>query len=203
MPVFAYLRVSTVDQTTGQQKSQIANAGYKVANDRVYAEQGVSGKVPALQRPKFKELEGRLDAGDTLVVVKLDRLGRDTLDVITTIQKLIGKGVSVAVLGLGVLDGSPQSNLTMTMLIAISSFERELISERTKAKLSQMRAEGIRLGRPRKVDDETLRARATELFGQGLSWRRVANETNIALSTLQRLMKPTASNTSAIAEKAS
>jgi putative DNA-invertase from lambdoid prophage Rac len=123
------------------------------------------------------------------VVVKLDRLGRDTLDVISTIQKLIEKGVVVVVLGLGTLDRSPQSNLTMTMLVAISQFERELISERTKAKLTQLKAEGVKLGRPAKFSDQSIRAKAASLFDSGLSWRKVAGELGVALSTLQRLMK--------------
>ena len=189
MPSFAYLRVSTLDQSTTQQLTQITSAGYKIEADRVYSESGVSGKIPALQRPKFRELEGRLDTGAVLVVTKLDRLGRDTLDVIVTIQALVAKGVKVAVLGLGTLDGSPQSNLTMTMLIAISQFERELISERTKAKLAQLKLEGIKLGRPIKINDATLRIEAKKLFDAGCSWRKVARQLGVALSTLQRMMK--------------
>ena len=188
MATFAYLRVSTADQTTEQQLKQILDAGYAVENDRLYVEQGVSGKVPALQREQFKRLHDRLSAQDTLIVAKLDRLGRDTLDVISTIENLTSLGVSVVVLGLGVLDQSPQSRLTLTMLAAISQFERELISERTKAKLAQLKSEGVKLGRPVKFDDVTLKARADDLFGQGLSWRRVAGELGIAVSTLQRLM---------------
>jgi putative DNA-invertase from lambdoid prophage Rac len=189
MATFAYLRVSTTDQTTEQQLKQILDAGYAVESDRVYVELGVSGKVPALQREQFKRLHDRLSKQDTIIVAKLDRLGRDTLDVISTIENLTGIGVSVVVLGLGVLDQSPQSRLTLTMLAAISQFERELISERTKAKLAQLKAEGVKLGRPMKIDDVALRARADELFGQGLSWRKVASELGVALSTLQRLMK--------------
>lgn len=189
MATFAYLRVSTTDQTTEQQLKQILDAGYAVESDRVYVELGVSGKVPALQREQFRRLHDRLSKQDTIIVAKLDRLGRDTLDVISTIENLTGMGVSVVVLGLGVLDQSPQSRLTLTMLAAISQFERELISERTKAKLAQLKAEGVKLGRPMKIDDVALRARADELFGQGLSWRKVANELGVALSTLQRLMK--------------
>ena len=189
MATFAYLRVSTTDQTTEQQLMQIVDAGYSVESDRVYVEQGVSGKVPALQREQFRRLHDRLSKQDTIVVAKLDRLGRDTLDVISTIENLTGLGVSVVVLGLGVLDQSPQSRLTLTMLAAISQFERELISERTKAKLAKLKAEGVKLGRPVKFDDEALRERAESLFSQGLSWRKVASELGIALSTLQRLMK--------------
>ena len=190
MSVFAYLRVSTVDQTTEQQLSQIESAGHKVARDRVFIEHGISGKIPALQREQFQRLHDRMTSGDTLIVARLDRLGRDTLDVITTIDNLIARGVSVNVLGLGVLDNTPQSRLTLTMLSAISEFERGLISERTKAKLRQMKADGIRLGRPVKISDETLKTKALSLFSEGKSWRKVARELNIALSTLQRMMKP-------------
>ncbi len=192
MATFAYLRVSTTDQTTEQQLKQILDAGYAVESDRVYVELGVSGKVPALQREQFRRLHDRLSKQDRIIVSKLDRLGRDTLDVISTIEKLTEMGVSVVVLGLGVLDQSPQSRLTLTMLAAISQFERELISERTKAKLAQLKAEGVKLGRPVKIDDAALKVRAEVLFGQGLSWRKVASELGVALSTLQRLMKSSA-----------
>lgn len=192
MATFAYLRVSTNDQTTEQQLKQILDAGHSVESDRVYVEQGVSGKVPALQREQFKRLHDRLSAQDSIIVAKLDRLGRDTLDVISTIESLTAMGVSVVVLGLGVLDQSPQSRLTLTMLAAIGQFERELISERTKAKLAQLKAEGVKLGRPVKFDDATLRARAEELFAQGFSWRKVASELGVALSTLQRMMRASA-----------
>lgn len=189
MPTFAYLRVSTTDQTTEQQLRQINDSGYNVEKHLVYVEQGVSGKVPALQRVEFSKLNERLHEGDTLIVAKLDRLGRDTLDVITTIKTLTRRGVAVVVLGLGTLDDTPQSKLTLTMLAAISQFERELISERTKAKLAQLKADGVKLGRPVKANDDALRDRAKLLFADGLSWRKVAAELGIALSTLQRLMK--------------
>ncbi len=189
MASFAYLRVSTQDQTTDQQMKQIKDAGYTVEPDRVFVEQGVSGKVPALQREQFKRLDDRLAVGDSLIVVKLDRLGRNTLDVISTIENLTSRGVAVVVLGLGTLDQSPQSRLTLTMLAAISQFERDLISERTKAKLSQLKANGKQLGRPAKVKDAEVKAQAERLFSEGKSWRKVAKEMNMALSTLQRMMK--------------
>lgn len=170
--------------------SQITASGFTVKRDRVFIEQGVSGKIPALQREQFKRLNDRLSSGDELVVVKLDRLGRDMLDVIHTIDSLIARGVTLTVLGLGgKLDNSPQNRLTLAMLSAISEFERSLISERTKAKLAQLKADGVKLGRPVKINDEVLKTKAQELFSSGLSWRKVAAELDIALSTLQRLMK--------------
>lgn len=192
MATFAYLRVSTKDQTTEQQLGQIHGAGHQVEKDRVYVEQGVSGKVPALQREQFAKLNERMDAGDTLVVTKLDRLGRDMLDVIATIRDLTERGVAIVILGLGTLDRTPQAKLTFAMLAAISEYERDLISERTKAKLAQLKADGKKLGRPVKVTDDALREKAEALFAQNLSWRKVAAELGIALSTLQRMKKSAA-----------
>jgi len=98
---FAYLRVSTSDQTTSQQLSQISGAGFQVDPDRVFVESGVGGNVPVLQREQFKRLNERLSSGDILHVVKLDRLGRDMLDVVGTIDNFIKRGVAVNVIGLG------------------------------------------------------------------------------------------------------
>lgn len=189
MPSFAYLRVSTNEQTTEQQLRQIKEAGHAVEGDRVYVEHGVSGKVPALKREQFARLHERLKAGDVVIVAKLDRLGRDVLDVVATVQELTKKGIVLDVLGLGRLDSSAQSRLTLNMLAAISQFEREIIGERTKAKLAQLKADGVKLGRPVKINDEQLRERARTLLDAKVSWRKVATELNIALSTLQRLMK--------------
>lgn len=189
MATFAYLRVSTKDQTTEQQLAQLEGAGYQIEKDRAYVEQGVSGKVPALQREQFSKLNERMDSGDSLIVTKLDRLGRDMLDVIATIRDLTERGISIVILGLGTLDSTPQSKLTLAMLAAISEYERDLISERTKAKLAQLKADGVKLGRPVKASDDALRQKAESLFAQNMSWRKVAAELGVALSTLQRMMK--------------
>lgn len=189
MATFAYLRVSTKDQTTEQQLTQIRATGHSVEQDRVFIEHGVGGKVPALQREQFHRLNDRLNTGDVLVVTKLDRLGRDILDVIATVRSLADRGITLVVLGLGTLDNSAQSNLTLNMLAAISEFERQIISERTKAKLDQKKADGVKLGRPVKFTDGGLKAKAQELFDSGSSWRTTAKTLGVSLSTLQRMMK--------------
>lgn len=101
--LFAYCRVSTLEQNTDNQIQEIEQAGYKVEPKRTYVEQ-ISGTVPAAQRPEFQKLMIKLDEGDTLVVTKLDRLGRDSIDVQLTIGKLQNLGVRVIVLQLGNLD---------------------------------------------------------------------------------------------------
>ncbi len=189
MATFAYLRISTKDQTTEQQLTHIESAGYKIEKDRVFIETGVSGKVPALQREQFQRLNDRLSNSSTLVVNRLDRLGRDILDVITTVRDLTDRGVTLVVLGLGTLDNSAQSNLTLNMLAAISEFERQIISERTKSKLDQLKRDGVKLGRPVKVGNDELKSKAKDLITGGLSWRKTANELNVSLSTIQRMMK--------------
>jgi len=189
MATFCYLRVSTQDQTTEQQLTQITNAGHHVEKDRVFVEHGVSGKIPALQREQFQRLNDRLHPGDILVVTKLDRLGRDILDVIETVRSFTSRGIALVVLGLGTLDNSAQSNLTLNMLAAISEFERAVISERTKAKLAQLKADGVKLGRPAKADNAELKIRAKKLLDDGISWRKTAKEIGVSLSTLQRMLK--------------
>jgi putative DNA-invertase from lambdoid prophage Rac len=192
MATFAYLRISTKDQTTEQQMTQINAAGFSVDKDRIFIEHGVSGKVPALQREQFHRLNDRLFENDQLVVNRLDRLGRDILDVIATVRNLTDRGITLVVLGLGTLDNSAQSNLTLNMLAAISEFERQIIGERTKAKLDQLKSEGKKLGRPVKVSNDELKAKTQELIAGGLSWRKTAAQVGVSLSTVQRIMKAAA-----------
>jgi len=145
---FAYLRVSTIGQTTENQLREIIAAGFHVEPRRVVAET-VSGGVAAAQRRGFARLLDRLEAGDVLVVTKLDRLGRNAIDVGVTVKKLAEMGVRVHCLALGGVDlTSSAGKLTMSVINAVAEFERDLLVERTQAGLSRARAEGRKLGRP-------------------------------------------------------
>ena len=97
--VFAYARVSTVEQLTENQRGEIAAAGYAV-EPRRFVEEQVSGSVPATQRPGFVKLLDKLERGDTLVVTKLDRLGRDSIDVQQTVERFASEGIRLVVLQL-------------------------------------------------------------------------------------------------------
>lgn len=146
--VFAYCRVSTAGQTTENQAQEIKSAGFDLQPQRVI-EETVSGSVMALQRPGFAKLIERLEEGDVLVVTKLDRLGRNAIDVQSTVERLEGKGIKVHCLALGGADlTSPTSKMMMTVLAAVAQFERDLLIERTHAGLERAKAEGKRLGRP-------------------------------------------------------
>ena len=156
--VFAYARVSTVEQLTENQREQIARAGYDIAPKRFIEEQS-SGSVPAEQRPGFQRLLERMDEGDTLVVTKLDRIGRDSIDVQQTVERFQSEGIRLVVLQLGNLDlTSSAGALMVKMLAAVADFERDLIIERTQAGQARARAAGTHMGRPSKTTPDQQRA---------------------------------------------
>jgi putative DNA-invertase from lambdoid prophage Rac len=146
--VFAYCRVSTADQTTDNQVREIASAGFSVSPQRTIAET-VSGSVAASERAGFGMLLNKLEAGDVLVVTKLDRLGRNAMDVRATVEALASLGVRVHCLALGGVDlTSPAGKMTMGVIAAVAEFERDLLIERTQAGLARAKSEGKQLGRP-------------------------------------------------------
>ena len=145
---FAYARVSTLEQDTQNQLGEIEAAGFKVEPHRVIVET-VSGSVALTQRKGFTRLLDKMEAGDVLVVTKLDRLGRDAVDVSTTVAKLEELGIKVHCLALGGVDlTSSAGKLTMGVINAVAQFERDLLIERTQAGLARAKAEGKTLGRP-------------------------------------------------------
>lgn len=153
--VFGYGRVSTGQQTAENQRLELDQAGYKVEPDFWFADEGISGKVAASQRPAFKAMLGQIRKGETLVVSKLDRLGRDAIDVLQTVRQLGERSVRVVVLQLGNTDlTSPAGKLLLSMLAAVAEMERDLLVERTQAGLARAKAEGKALGRPPKTTPE-------------------------------------------------
>ena len=123
----------------------------------------VSGSVEAAAREGFGKLLNKLESGDILVVTKLDRLGRNAMDVRATVEALTGMGVKVHCLALGSLDlTSAAGKMTMGVINAVAEFERDLLIERTQSGLARAKAEGKILGRPHSltaVQAETVRVR--------------------------------------------
>jgi DNA invertase Pin-like site-specific DNA recombinase len=155
MQVFGYGRVSTGQQTATNQRLELEQAGYVIEDGFWFADEGVSGKVSADQRPAFRAMLGQIRKGETLVVSKLDRLGRDAVDVLQTIRTLSDRGIKVIVLQLGNTDlTSPAGKLLLSMLAAVAEMERDLLIERTQAGLARAKAEGKTLGRPSKTTPE-------------------------------------------------
>ncbi len=183
---FAYLRVSTNGQTTDNQLQEIKASGFKVEPRRVVTET-VSGNVATAQRRGFTRLLDRLEPGDVLVVTKLDRLGRNVMDVSSTITKLAELGVRVHCLALGGVDlTSSTGKLTMNVLNAVAEFERDLLVERTQAGLSRAKAEGKTLGRPLSLTEDQRRAVERRL-GEGVTVSALAREFNTSRQTITRV----------------
>ena len=186
MRIFAYCRVSTLDQTTDNQVQEISAAGHDVKPSRIVVET-ISGSVAASQRPGFKKLLERLETGDVLIVTKLDRLGRNAMDVRETVDTLAGMGVQVKCLQLGGVDlTSPAGRMTMQVISAVAEFERDLLIERTQSGLARAKQEGKKLGR-REALNPAKQAEVREQLKRGESVRALATEFGVARSTIMRI----------------
>ncbi len=150
MTVIAYTRVSTDDQTCENQRRAIEGR-YNVS--KVFSDDGVSGATPAAQRPAMASLLAYVREGDTVVVAAIDRLGRDTIDVLTTVEALKTKGVSVVSMRVGFDLATDAGKLMLTMLAAVAELERSNMKARQMAGLERARAEGRHLGRRKAIDD--------------------------------------------------
>lgn len=185
---FAYCRVSTTDQTCDNQIREIEAAGFKIDRRRVIMET-VSGSTMAMERVGFKRLMERLDWDDVLIVTKLDRLGRNAMDVRATVEKLDSEKVRVHCLALGGVDlTSAAGKMTMSVINAVAEFERDLLIERTQAGLKRAKAEGKVLGRPSALSsDQQEHVRARRAQGESLGV--LANELGVSRSAIHRAEK--------------
>lgn len=163
---FAYGRVSTGLQETLNQRLELENAGWVID---FWFSDTVSGKTHAAQRPAFRELLSKIRDGETLVVSKLDRLGRDAIDILQTVRMLGERSIRVVVQQLGSTDlTSPAGKLLLSMLAAVAEMERDLLIERTQAGLVRAKAQGKQLGRPPKLTQRQ-RSEITTALDEGMS----------------------------------
>jgi putative DNA-invertase from lambdoid prophage Rac len=183
---FAYVRVSTVGQTTENQIQEIEAAGFKVERRRVVSET-VSGSSAIGQRPGFVRLLDKMEPDDVLIVTKLDRLGRNAIDVATTVARLAHMGVRVHCLALGGVDlTSPAGCMTMGAINSVAQFERDLLIERTQSGLKRARAGGTVLGRPATLDDDQRKAVRSGLVA-GSSVSALAKQFGTSRQTIMRV----------------
>lgn len=180
---YFYCRVSTTEQTTANQVQAFRDKGYDVKAQFV-VEDNVSGSVQSMARKEFKNMvDNKLVSGDTLVVLKLDRLGRDNIDVQQTIDMLIKMDIKVHCLDLPTKDlSTSEGKLMLQMFSAFAEFERNRIRERTEEGQARARAEGKAIGRPAKATPE----KVAELR-KSLSIAEVAKKLDISVSSVKRL----------------
>jgi putative DNA-invertase from lambdoid prophage Rac len=183
---FAYVRVSTSGQTTENQVREIEAAGFKVDARRVVAET-VSGSSAIEQRPGFMRLMDRLERDDVLIVTKMDRLGRNAIDVATTVATLAEIGVRVHCLALGGMDlTSPAGKMTMGVINSVAQFERDLLIERTHSGLARAKAAMVVLGRPAALDQEQQQA-VRDALTAGASVAALARDYGTSRQTIMRV----------------
>ncbi|CAK3979476.1 Rac prophage; putative site-specific recombinase [Vibrio crassostreae] len=183
---FAYARVSTLDQTPDNQIQEIKAAGFSIEPYRIITET-ISGSMAIEQREGFSKLLDRMEKGDVLIVTKLDRLGRNAIDVSTTVAKLEEVGIRVHCLALGGVDlTSSAGKMTMNVINAVAQFERDLLIERTQSGLARAKAEGKPLGRP-SVLSAAQQEEVKERIKNGVAISAIAREFKTSRQTIMRV----------------
>lgn len=188
--LIGYMRVSKSDgsQTTDLQRDALITAG--VDPTQIYEDQA-SGKRE--DRPGLAACLKALREGDTLVVWKLDRLGRDLRHLINTVHDLTGHGVGLKVLtghGAAIDTTTPAGKLVFGIFAALAEFERELIAERTRAGLASARARGRKGGRPFKMTTAKLRLAMAAMGQPETRVGDLCRELGISRQTLYRHLSP-------------
>ncbi|MGL5354425.1 MAG: recombinase family protein [Clostridium sp.] len=185
--IIGYCRVSTIKQLDGNsleiQKNEILNR-YSTAN--IFEEQ-FSAKTS--DRPILNDVLDNLNVGDTLVVSKLDRLARNTVEGINIVEDLFAKGVAVHVLNVGLLENTSMGKFFLTTLLAVAEMERNTIIERTQTgKAIAKTKAGFKDGRPKEYTQHQLDSALIMLTVNGgeSSYNEVARLTQISKSTLIR-----------------
>lgn len=138
MSSIAYYRVSTSDQSIESQRHSLLKDAPPGGFDEEYQDEGVSGSVMAADRPGFAKLLGYIRKGDVLYISAVDRLGRDAIDIQTTVRRLLDRDVKVCVQGLGLI-ARGVGELILAVLAQVAEMEKRRIAERTAAGRSKAR----------------------------------------------------------------
>lgn len=188
--LIGYMRVSKSDgsQSTSLQRDALIAAG---VDPEYHYEDHASGKNDA--RPGLAACLKALREGDTLIVWKLDRLGRDLHHLVTTVHTLTGRGIGLKVLtghGAAIDTTTAAGKLVFGIFAALAEFERELISERTRAGLASARARGRNGGRPFKMTTAKLRLAMAAMGHKETKVSSLCRELEITRQTLYRHVSP-------------
>lgn len=176
-----YVRVSTVAQTLDQQQCVLEAAGVaKIFSDTM------SGARD--DRPGLAELMAYVRAGDTVVVWKLDRLGRNMIHILQTVKELTDRGVTLVSVTDGIDSSTPAGRMMIGVLGSLAEYERDLAKERTALKRALSRANGTRFGRPRKVANSEHIATAIRMRADGHAAKDVAKYLGVSRATLYRYL---------------
>lgn len=183
MTVYGYARVSTREQKLDVQINDLLNAGVKKEN--IYSEKYTGTTT---KRPVFAELLKKLKKGDTITVVKLDRLARNTTQALQLVQQFNDRGIVLNILNMGKIDNSPTGRLLFTMFSAFADFERDLIVSRTQEgkEFAKKHDPNFKDGRPRKFTQTQLDMAYKLREEKHWTYKKIAEETGISQSTLYK-----------------
>lgn len=183
--IIGYARVSTRDQNLDLQ----LDALQKEKCDKIYKEV-ISGAKS--ERPILQEMLNQIRPGDVIVIWKLDRLGRSLRNLVDIVGQLINQGVGLKSLHDNIDTTTPQGRLTFNIFASLAEFERDLISERTKAGLESARARGRLGGKPKGLskEAEATACAAETLYKEGkLSVNQISKQLGIAKNTLYKYLR--------------
>ena len=175
-----YARVSTFEQKLESQIEVLKEAGA----EEVFQEKFTGTTV---ERPQFNLVLKKLANGDTLIVTKLDRLARNTKEVLEIVQSLFNRGIKVHILNIGLIDNTPTGQLIFTIFSAFAQFERDLIVTRTQEgkNFAKIHDPNFKEGRPQKFTKEQIQF-AYELKQQEMTNKMIERKTGISIATQKR-----------------
>lgn len=178
-----YARVSTDDQKMDLQLLALQNAGCDV----VFTDKGISGAKSG--RPGLQDAINSLNEGDTLVVWRLDRLGRSLVNLVQLVSDLGGRGIEFRSLSENIDTSSSGGRLVFHIMAALAEFERSLISERTRAGMHAARLKGKHLGRPSKISASTRAEIRKAIATKEASMTEIARRFKVGLQTVRNISK--------------
>lgn len=192
MKVLAYCRVSTTGQTTQNQRQSIEDSGFKV--DAWFQEEGVSGSVPAKERPEFIKMMSEAKSGDTCLVTFIDRLGRDAEDILNTINTFKKLGIRLRVTTLDSIDVTGATGkLVVTILSGLAEMEKAILIERTISGIARVKKEGVKWGVQSKITPEAMKGILTDK-NEGVTLEKIGSKYGMHRNSVQKAITKWAGN---------
>ncbi|WP_299874245.1 recombinase family protein [uncultured Cocleimonas sp.] len=179
MRQFGYARVSTSQQSLDIQIKRLKEEGIKAS--RIFSDKSTGSK---LDRKGLDLLKVKVEEGDVVIVTKLDRLGRDTADMIKLIKEFDNMGVAIKFLSDGISTEGSMGKMVVTILSAVAQAERERILERTNEGRIEAKSKGVKFGRKRTID----RDKVKEYKARGIGASQISKELNIGRSTVYKIL---------------